>query len=84
MTAFKEKLIKNLAKHHDLRNPYRRIFYGKCNMKKAKRWSYPLIIVGTIIMFLLIIEIGPLGQIEQTQHASIVQLAQQQSIKNIQ
>ena len=27
-------------------------------------------------MFLLIIEIGPLGQIEQTQHASIVQLAQ--------
>lgn len=82
MTAFKEILDQELGEAPRFTESLQEdILRQVQHEKKAKRWSYPLIIVGTIIMFLLIIEIGPLGQIEQTQHASIVQLAQQQSIK---
>jgi len=82
MTTFKEKLDQELGEAPRFTQSLQEdILRQVRKTKKTRRWTYPLIIIGTIVMFLLIIEIGPLGQIEQKQHASIVQLAQQQSIK---
>ena len=84
MTAFKEKLDRawrSTTIYEVLTGGY---FTASAANKKTRRWSYPLIIVGTIVMLLLLIEMGPLGQMEQTKQASIVQLAQQETIKNIQ
>jgi len=82
MTTFKEKLDQELGEAPRFTKSLQEDILRQVRQtKKTRRWSYPLIIIGAIVMFLLIIEIGPLGQIEQTQHASIVQLAQQQSIK---
>ena len=82
MTTFKEKLDQELGEAPRFTQSLQEdILRQVRKTKKTRRWTYPLIIIGTMVMFLLIIEIGPLGQIEQTQHASIVQLAQQQSIK---
>lgn len=82
MTAFKEKLDQELGEAPRFTKSLQEDILRQVRQtKKTRRWSYPLIIVGTIVMLLLLIEMGPLGQMEQTKHASIVQLAQQETIK---
>lgn len=83
MTTFKEKLNQELGEAPRFTQSLQQdILHQVQQEKKAtKRWSYPLIIIGAIFILLLLVEMGPLGQMEQTHHASIVTLAQQETVK---
>ena len=64
MTTFKEKLDQELGEAPRFTKSLQEDILRQVRQtKKTRRWSYPLIIIGAIVMFLLIIEIVPLGQI---------------------
>lgn len=83
MTTFKEKLNQELGEAPRFTQSLQQDILHQVQQEKkaSKRWSYPLIIIGAIFILLLLVEMGPLGQMEQTHHASIVTLAQQETVK---
>ncbi len=83
MTTFKEKLDQELGEAPRFTQSLQQDILQQVQQEKkvTKRWAYPLIIIGAILILLLLVEMGPLGQMEQTRQASIVTLAQQETVK---
>ncbi|WP_155592683.1 DUF4181 domain-containing protein [Lysinibacillus cavernae] len=83
MTTFKEKLDKEFGEAPRFTQSLQQDILQQVQQtrKEPRRWQYPLIIIGTIVTLLLLIEMGPLGHVDHVKHASIVQLAQQEEIK---
>ncbi|WP_445478148.1 DUF4181 domain-containing protein [Lysinibacillus irui] len=83
MTTFKEKLDQELGEAPRFTQSLQQDILQQVQQEKkvTKRWAYPLIIIGAILILLLLVEMGPLGQMEQTRQASIVTLAQQATVK---
>ncbi|MFA1739182.1 DUF4181 domain-containing protein [Lysinibacillus fusiformis] len=83
MTAFKEKLDKELGTTPRFTQALQKNISQQVHQANptTRRWQYPLIILGTIVMLLFIIELGPLGRSDQAKNASFVELAQQETIK---
>ncbi|QPA57929.1 DUF4181 domain-containing protein [Lysinibacillus sphaericus] len=83
MTAFKERLDKELGTTPRFTQSLQKNISQQVHRVNptTRRWQYPLIILGTIVMLLFIIELGPLGRSEQAEQTSFVELAQQETIK---
>lgn len=83
MTTFKEKLDQELGEAPRFTQSLQQDILQQVQQEKKapKRWAYPLIIIGAILILFLLVEMGPLGQMEQTRQASIVTLAQQATVK---
>ncbi|WP_431811868.1 DUF4181 domain-containing protein [Lysinibacillus sp. FW12] len=83
MTTFKEKLDQELGEAPRFTQSLQQDILQRVQQEKkvTKRWSYPLIFIGAILILLLLVEMGPLGQMEQTRQASIVTMAQQETVK---
>ncbi|KPN88795.1 DUF4181 domain-containing protein [Lysinibacillus sp. ZYM-1] len=83
MTAFKEKLDKELGTTPRFSQTLQKSISQQVNQTKltTRRWQYPLIIIATIVMLFFIIALGPIGRVDQAKNASIVHLAQQETIK---
>ncbi|MFJ6207992.1 hypothetical protein [Lysinibacillus sp. NPDC092081] len=83
MTFFKDKLDKEIGEaprfsqqlqERILQNVYQQD-------KQPRRWQYPTIIIGAVVTILFLIVIGPWKQVDTAKHATIVELAQHENIK---
>ncbi|MFJ7980691.1 hypothetical protein ACIQ1D_10380 [Lysinibacillus xylanilyticus] len=83
MTSFKDKLDKELGEVPRFSQQMQeRILQNVSQQnKKPSRWQYPTIIIGAVVTILILIVIGPWKQVDTAKHATIVELAQHENIK---
>jgi len=82
MTSFKDKLDKELGEAPRFSQPLQKRILQHVKHKKRRNRQYPTITFGAVVMTLLLLFVmGPWGQVETTKHATIVELAQQEAIK---
>ncbi|QPQ34615.1 hypothetical protein [Lysinibacillus sp. JNUCC-52] len=67
--ALQERIVHRTEQHH--------------RHKQYGGWQYPTIIVGAIVTLLFLIAVGPWQRTEYVQHASIVELAQNEEIQQL-
>ncbi|MGE7675580.1 DUF4181 domain-containing protein [Lysinibacillus sp. NPDC094403] len=83
MTSFKDKLDKELGEaprfSQQLQESILQNVYQQ--NKQPHRWQYPAIIIGAVVTLLCLILIGPWKQIDTAKHATVVELAQHEDIK---
>ena len=82
MTSFKDKLDKELGEVPRFSQPLQKRILQHVKHKKRRNRQYPTITFGAVVVTLLLLFVmGPWGQVETTKHATIVELAQQEAIK---
>lgn len=87
MTSFKKKLDKEIGESPRFTKALQeRIVHSAEQQQQSKQnggWQYPTIIVAAIVTLLFLIASGPWERTEYTQHASIVELAQNEEIQQL-
>lgn len=86
MTSFKKKLNEEIGETPRFTKVLQeRIVRNAAQQqyKQNSKWQYPTIIVGVIVTLLFLIASGPWQQTEYVQHASIVELAQNEEIQQL-
>ncbi|MFJ7665493.1 hypothetical protein ACIQXI_00210 [Lysinibacillus sp. NPDC097195] len=86
MTSFKNKLDKELGEAPRFTKALQeRIVHSaeQQQHKQNRHWQYPAMIVGAIVTLLFLFVVGPLQQTVYPQHASIVELAQNEQIQQL-
>ncbi|MFJ5764776.1 hypothetical protein ACIP9C_05410 [Lysinibacillus sp. NPDC093210] len=87
MTSFKKKLNEEIGEAPRFTKVLQeRIVHRAEQHHRPKQyggWQYPTIIVGAIVTLLFLIAVGPLQRTEYAQHASIVELAQNEEIQQL-
>jgi hypothetical protein len=83
MTSFKDKLDKELGEAPRFSQQLQKRILQNVNQqnKQTSGWQYPVIIIGTVMTLLFLIVIGPWKQVETSKHATIVELAQHEVVK---
>ncbi|MGA3601696.1 hypothetical protein [Lysinibacillus agricola] len=83
MTSFKDKLDKELGEAPRFSQQLQERILQNVNQqnKQTSGWQYPVIIIGTVMTLLFLIVIGPWKQVDTSKHATIVELAQHEVVK---
>jgi len=86
MTSFKNKLDKEIGEAPRFTKALQeRIVHSaeQQQHKQSRNWHYPVIIVSAFVTLLFLFAVGPLQQTVYPQHASIVELAQNEEIQQL-
>ncbi|MFJ7407350.1 MULTISPECIES: hypothetical protein [unclassified Lysinibacillus] len=87
MTSFKKKLNEEIGEAPRFTKALQERIVHRAEQhhrhKQYSSWQYPTIIVGAIVTLLFLIAVGPWQRTEYTQHASIVELAQNEEIQQL-
>ena len=86
MTSFKNKLDKEIGEAPRFTKALQeRIVHSaeQQQHKQSRNWHYPVIIVSAFVTLLFLFAVGPLQQTPYPQHASIVELAQNEEIQQL-
>ncbi len=83
MTSFKDKLDKELGEAPRFSQSLQERIMQNVKQQKPQpsRWQYPTIVIGAVITLLLLIVMGPWKQVDTVKHATIVELAKHEEIK---
>lgn len=82
MTSFKDKLDKELGDTPRFSQPLQKRILQHVQHKKRRSRQYPIITIGAVVVTLLLLFfMGPLKQGETMKHATIIELVQQEEIK---
>jgi len=82
MTSFKDKLDKELGDTPRFSQPLQKRILQHVQHKKRRSRQYPIITIGAVVVTLLLLFfMGPLKQVETMKHATIIELVQQEEIK---
>lgn len=86
MTSFKKKLNEEIGETPRFTKGLQERIVHQATQQQYKqnsKWQYPAIIVGIMVTLLFLIASGPWQQTEYVQHASIVELAQNEEIQQL-
>lgn len=86
MTSFKKKLDKEIGESPRFTKALQERIVHSAEQQQPKQnggWQYPTIIVAAIVTLLFLIASGPWERTEYVQHASIVELAQNEEIQQL-
>jgi len=86
MTSFKNKLDKEIGEAPRFTKALQQRIVHSAEQqqhKQRRNWQYPTMIVGAIVTLLFLFIVGPLQQTAYPQHASIVELAQNEEIQQL-
>ncbi|MGE7841609.1 hypothetical protein ACQKNX_12515 [Lysinibacillus sp. NPDC093712] len=87
MTSFKKKLDEEIGEAPRFTKALQERIVHRAEQqqhpKQNSSWQYPTIIVGAIVTLLFLIAVGPWQRTEYVQHASIVELAQNEEIQQL-
>jgi len=86
MTSFKNKLDKEIGEAPRFTKALQQRIVHSAEQqqhKQSRNWQYPTMIVGAIVTLLFLFIVGPLQQTAYPQHASIIELAQNEEIQQL-